>query len=445
MRAVVSIAAALLFAAAGEARAAADNGARQDPAGGPPRDLFAQEIRLSAVLWPGDVEEIADPFWGEAEYRPRLTMRRSRVSAIGEVLLRAAVSGPTDTTVSPGQAAGTTGTLRRQADRQVALIRELSLTVDSPVDVVIGWQIVGWGHATDGLRPLDVFQRQDLTDRLRPEQLGVPAVTASYGSDAWDAEAVWVPSGPTDRIATIPSNIWYAFPPGFAAMDRSGEPAFSLSNGEAGVRVNWYGARGDLSVMAARTHDRVPSVVELQRDAPTGPVHPRPAYQPFWLVAAAAVTPVGSYVLRAEALWAEYPSGLAPIVKSGVRGVGGVERRFTVGQSSRYTAIFQYALDTTSSERIVQAGTFVSSPYRIYRHAATASLLAAWREQYELEVRGMRELVLGSTIGSAKFTYKVNDTVSMWVAADGLVGRAGTAVGRLDTADRVLAGVSIYP
>ena len=441
------VVAALLIVMAGEARANSGTSAPQDTTSGAPQNLFAQQLRLSAVLWPGDVAEAADPFWAELEYRPRLTLRRSRVSGVAEVLLRAAVSGPIGETVSlPGQTpAPSSGTIRRQTDRHAALIKELSLSVEGPIDVVIGWQIVSWGHATDGLRPLDVFQRQDLTDRLRPEQLGVPAVSGSYGNDSWDAEVTWIPSGPTDRIATTPANIWYGFPPTVSAIDQSGEPAFSLSNGEGGVRISWYGAQGDLSVMAARTHDRIPSMVELRRDVATGAVQVRPTYQPFWLAGATGVRPVGSYVLRAEVFRAAYADDLAPLVKSGVRGVAGVERRFTSGQSSRYTGIFQYAFDTTCSERILQVATYFSSPYRIYRHAITASLLASWREQYELEVRGMRELKLGSMIGSAKFNYKRNDRLTVWAAADGLLGRDGTAVGRLDTADRVLAGITIYP
>ena len=398
---------------------------------------LAQEFRLSTALWPGSVASGVDRFWGEIEYRPRVTGTRSRVSGAAELLFRASLSG---LALSPDDSS-----LRIQSDRQTAMIKQLSVSVHAPVDFAIGWQMLSWGHATDGVRVLDVFQRQDLTDRLRPEPLGIPAVSASFGNRGWDTEVVWVPSALTDRIPVSPSNVWYAFPRSatVAEVDDSGVPEFSLSHGEAGIRVSRYGQHGDIALMAARTRDRVPSALELRRDASSGVLQARPVFEPYWLVGASAVRTAGSYLLRAEALRATYSEAGSAPVKSGIRAVAGVERRISTSTDSHYTFIAQYAMDTTGSEQIAQDGAFLSSPFRVYGHALTASATAAWRRQYQLETRLMRGLEHGSTVASTKLSYTRNDHLTIWVAADQVGGRAGTWLERLDAADRILVGVNV--
>lgn len=404
---------------------------------------LAQEFRLSTALWPGSVANGVDRFWGEIEYRPRVTGTRSRVSGAAELLFRAGVSGfalSPDDSRPDGE-----GSLRIQSDRQTALVKELSVSVHAPVDLVIGWQILSWGHATDGVRVLDVFQRQDLTDRLRPEPLGIPAVSASFGNRGWETEAVWVPSALTDRIATSPSNVWYASPrsAAVAAVDDTAAPGFALSHGEGGIRVSRYGQHGDFALMAARTRDRDPSVLELRHDASGGALQARSLFEPYWLAGASVVRTAGSYLLRAEALHATYSDGGSTPVKSGIRAVAGVERRISASTDSHYTLIAQYAIDTTGSERVVQDGAFVSSPFRIYGRALTASATAAWRRQYQLETRLMRGLDHGSTVAVAKVSYTHDDHLTIWVAADQVGGRAGTWLERLNAADRILVGVNV--
>jgi hypothetical protein len=407
------------------------------------RRLVSQQFRVSTTLWPGNLGQGVDPFWGEVEYRPRVSGTGSRLSGAAEGLFRATTSGFAHLPEAGGLDDRRRG-LQVQSDRQAALIKELSLSVDSPVDFVVGWQVVSWGHGTDGVQPLDVFQRHDVTDRLRPEQLGVAAVSASLGNEVWDAEAVWIPSSPTDRVATAPSNVWYPFPrsPAGGTLDAAG-PAFDLINGEVGVRTTWHGRRADVAVMAARTRDRVPSMLELH-DGPGGAIQVRSLYDPYWLVGASFVRIAGSYVLRAEALRATYSDSAGPLVTSGVRGVAGVERRFS-SAGALYTVIAQYATDTTASERVRQEGENVSSPFRIYRHALTGSVAVSWRQQYELETRAMVELRAGSTIASAKFSYRASDHFTIWAAADLVTGRSGTWIERLDSADRILAGINVTP
>jgi hypothetical protein len=219
-----------------------------------------------------------------------------------------------------------------------------------------------------------------------------------------------------------------------------------------GVRTTWHGQRADVAVMAARTRDRVPSLLELHGGdpggraggAPGGAIEVRARYDPYWLVGASVVRTAGSYVLRAEALRATYPDSAGSLVKSGVRGVAGVERRFS-SAGVRYSVIAQYATDTTASERVRQDGENVSSPFRIYRHALTGSTTVSWRQQYELEARTMVELRAGSTIASAKFSYRASDRFTIWAGADLVAGRSGTWIERLDSADRILAGINVSP
>ena len=420
--------------------------ASQESSDGLLRRLIAHEFRVSTVVWPGALDEGVDPFWAEIEYRPRVTGTQSRVTGTAELLFRATMSGFAH---SPEGGSADEGrrSLRVQSDRQAAMVKELSLSVDTPVDLVIGWQILSWGHATDGVRVLDVFQRQDLTDRLRPEQLGIAAVSGSFGNGDWETEAVWVPSGSADRIAAATSNIWYAYPRAspFGTLDHTTAPAVSLSNGEGGVRVSRYGQRGDVALMVARTRDRSPTVVEFRGDVTTGGMQARPLFKPYWLVGASLVRTVGSYVLRAEALRATYADRVGTLVKNGFRGVAGVERRVGGSGDTRYLFIGQYATDTTGSEQIRQEGTYLASPFRIYRHALTASADAEWRQQYELEMRIMRELNRGSMVASAKFSYRRSDHLTMWIAADYVTGRGGTWLARLDSADRILAGINVSP
>jgi hypothetical protein len=455
-----------LFGPCTAARAAADqsagNGcddpaeaAAADPGRGPDlersdrgvlRTLLEQEFRVTGVLWPGSLGDGVDPFWAEVEYRPRVTGKRARLSAAAELLFRATMSGPLDTRDSASGNAGRRS-LRVQPDRQGATIKELSLSLDTPVDVAIGWQIFNWGHGTDGIRALDVFERYDLTDRLRPEQLGVPAVSASFGHRGWEAEGVWVPGAPTDKIAAASSNVWYPFPrsPRFAAPVDSAPPTFSLSSSQAGIRVGRYGQHGDLAIVAARADDETPSVVEFVPGASAGVLRPSSLFKRYWLVGGSVVQTAGNYLLRAEVLHATYSEPSGTLARNGVRGVAGIERRITAGVDSRYTLIAQYAVDTTGSEAVLQAQAFVSSPFRVYRHAITASATSAWREQYELETRILRALEYGSTVASAKLSYRRSDHVTLWVAGDYVDGRHGTWLQQLDAADRVLAGVNVHP
>jgi hypothetical protein len=408
------------------------------------RDI-SQELRVTTVVWPGAVHPDVDPFWAEVEYRPRATAARSRFSGTAELLFRATVSG---FATAPDGNDGDLGrhSLRVQRDRQSVLVKQLSVSIDAPVDVEVGWQILSWGHATDLIRVLDVFQRQDLTDRLRPEALGIPAVSASLGNDEWEAEAVWVPGGATDRIATTVSNIWYAFPRGapFGGLEVTDDLGFSLSNGEAGVRITRYGQNRDLAVIVARTRDRAPSAVEFSQTAATSALHARSLFKPYWLIGASVVQTAGSYLLRAEALHATYSDREDTPVDNGIRGVVGVERRIT-RTGSRYTLIAQYTIDTTASEQILQQGFYLASPYRVYRHALTGSGAAAWRQQYELEARALWELLGGSSVASAKFSYRHNDRLTLWIAADRVSGGSGTWLEPLDSADRLLTGITVRP
>jgi hypothetical protein len=420
--------------------------ASQESGGGVLRRLIAQEFRVSTVVWPGPLGAGVDPFWAEIEYRPRVTGQKSRVTGTAELLFRAAMSG---FAYSPegGSPDQDRHSLRVQSDRNAAMVKELSVSVDTPVDLVVGWQILSWGHATDGVRVLDVFQRYDLTDRLRPEQLGIAAVSGSFGNGDWETEAVWVPSGSTDRIAAATSNMWYAYPraSSFGTLDETTGPAWSLSNGEGGVRVSRYGQRGDVALMVARTRDRSPSVVEFRGDVTTSGLQTRPLFKSYWLVGASVVRTAGSYVLRAEALRATYADRVGTLVKNGIRGVAGVERRIGGSGDTRFTFIAQYATDTTGAERILQEDSYLASPFRIYRHALTASGDAEWRQQCELEMRVMRELNRGSMVTSAKFSYRRSDHLTMWIAADYVTGRSGTWLARLDAADRILAGINVSP
>jgi hypothetical protein len=403
---------------------------------------LSHEVRLFASWWPGGLEADVHSFWTELEYQPRVTARVARLSAIGEVLLRGAVSGLA--AASDGDAVKA---LRVQSDRNAVLVKQLSVAVDTPVDVVIGWQVLSWGHATDGVRPLDVFQRLDLTDRIRPEQLGVASVSASYGRGPWEVEAVWVPSSPRDAFATRPSNVWYAFPrgTGSGSVVETGRNAFTLAKAEGGARASWYGQDGDVAVMVARTRDRVPSVVELHRASPLAPLQSHPRYEPYWLVGASVVRTAGNYVLRAEGLHARYGNDRpATVLQNGFRGVAGVERRLA-STNSRFTFIGQYATDTTGSAAVRQEGIYLSSPFRVYRHALTGSMVATWRERYETEVRALTELNGGSLVTSGKFSLRQSDRLTMWIGADLVSGGTGTWLERLGAADRVLLGITVKP
>jgi hypothetical protein len=290
---------------------------------------------------------------------------------------------------------------------------------------------------------LDVFQMQDLTDRLRPETLGVPAVTIAYGTGEWGFDTVWLPVSATDYFSESPWNVWSIIPPTPvpARLDRTGEPDASLNNGEGGVRMTWNGQTWDLAVMAARTRDHSPSYLDLSRDEVTLVFTPR--YERYWMTGASMVRAVGSLILRGEALYALY-DGESTFVKDGIRGVLGVETRGELGARTRYSVILQYAIDSTAPNGIQQSEGQLSSPFRLYRHAATAAVLTSLGDRYDCDLRFFADVEHLGVVASAKLRYRPMDGFAMWLAGDVLAGGDGTWLGRLQNADRILVGVEIH-
>lgn len=407
--------------------------------------LLVHHLKLASVSWLGKLPAGTDPWWGELEYSPRLSWEPHVSWALkADFLLRFArakrsrsLRGEWD----GGWVEYEHGEVHSQRDRQYFAPRELFVAYRGSLDLAIGWQIVSWARS-DGIRPMDLFQRQDASDRLRTETLGVPSVTAAYGQDDWAFDAVWVPSSAVDRIAVDARNPWALLPrASLPALFVENAPKPRLENGEAGLRFSYTGQAWDGALLAAYTRDRSPSYLVLTPNVSSGRLEVRPEYLAQWVFGASFALPLGSYLIRTEALYARYLRPREPIARHGARGVAGVERRGEITSGMRYATIVQYALDTTSPGRMRASGSVVSSPSRFYRHALTLFGSLVFQERFELEARLLAELKYGSGLASILARYRPMDGVALWVGGDGLRGPDESWLGRAGGKGRLLLGV----
>lgn len=400
-------------------------------------------IGFMTAIYPHDLPPGADPVWFELEYRPRLAGDLGRgFQLAAELLLRVSqnMRAGAGATVEGNGPAFKAGSLRTNQDRQMLVVRELVASwAGAGLELAAGWQILNWGRA-DAVRPLDLFSTQDRTDPLRPETLGLPSLSCVFGRRGWSVDGVWVPSSFTDRIATHAANVWSILPRTPAARYQPAPPDFSLSNGEYGLRGTFSNQAWDLGVLTAWTRDRIPSRLELSR-SDDGALIMTPDYIRYWIYGASLLRSLGEYLLKADVAYVDYEREYGAALDDGVRLVAGGEARGTIGANGTYTAILQYALDTTAQAEIVQAPNMVSSPYRWFRHAATASLNTMWAPRFEAQLEVLVELEHAGTAASATFKYHPFDGSSFWCEGSVLAGGRGAWVGRLDDADRILIGV----
>jgi hypothetical protein len=409
---------------------------------------ISHSLELTSLAYLGDIPRGADPLWLELEYQPRVTAPlMGPLSATGEVLIRASETKRSIDTQLHSRAEGgseQTPEFHPLVDRMRVALKEAYINFAGPLELAVGWQILSWGHA-DGLKPLDIFERNDSSDFLRREALGVPALTATHGGEHWALELVLLLDSPVDELAQSPRNLW-AFlprdpelPP--VRLDMSREHAGKAFQ-ERGARFTWNGQDWDLSVMAAQTRDRIPTLFELSLSE--SELVLRPDFYRYSMVGASAVHAMGQFLLRAEGMYAWYEREVDYFVRNGFRGVAGIETHGSLGAYDRYTVILQYVVDDTARALVSQSDEQVSSPFRVYRQAATAALLATFSEQYHAELRAFAELDHGGIISSLKLKYVPRDGLALWLAGSVLTGKENTWLGRVQAADNVSAGVEIH-
>ena len=335
-------------------------------------------------------------------------------------------------------------TLVGRGNRQTIRLKEGYLAaVAGPVDLSAGWRIHTWGRA-DGVRPLDVFVSYDYTDRLREEVLGVPSAAATIGSESWTLDAVLVPVPWLNAVSYDKNNIWSLYPGDAQAvvLDRGGEPRAALENVEGGLRLSWFGQTWDLSLAAARAHERSPSFVRVGATTVAGApaLSLRPEFAAFFLAGGSVARPVGPYLARLDAAYYRFDSLPDSPLPNGVRAVAGLERRIGLADGrGALTATLQAAHDGTAPSGGVMTA------FRIFKDAATASVSLDWAERYRATVRGLVDVRTGAYVATGTLAFRPTPAVSVWVGADVLGGPPDTVLGSLAGADRVLTGIDIQP
>ncbi len=410
----------------------------------PDRESLASAIRhrlnFRAIDYPGGLDAGIAPLWVELQYEPRLVGQVSaEVTGVAELLLRGSYSKRYF--IRPGR--------DRQdwrwsanSDRQRLVPKELYLKFDEAIQLSLGWQLSTWSRS-DGIRPLDVFVRQDQTDRLRPVTLGVPAAVLAYAVGDLGLELVWSPAYSVDLLPSDDANIWTTPRVGATRLDsaRPENGSIDPAHGELGVRLTWSTEIWDLAVVAATARDRSPSFLMVSQSDDGIAVTPQ--YREYGMVGASIVRPLGGFLLRLEGLYAKYADDLEPFLQSGWRGVAGIETRGQLGPQGSYALILQYAADSTAPDGVIVSEDRISSPFRIFRHAATASLLASWAQDFSADLRLFGEIEHRGALGSLELRYRVQDGLSLWLAGHVLAGSKQSAVAVLNTADSLSIGAEV--
>ncbi len=408
------------------------------------RERLAHVMKLTALSSFGEPLPGADRVWTELEYRPRLTIEvQESARLVLEPLLRACAARAT---------LDWSSTFTSCPDRQAAELKEVYLRLHGGLgDLGVGWQVFSWGKA-DGIRPLDVFQLVDDSDRLREETLGIPSASVTAGGEEWTIEGVWVPARMTSRVSFASRNPWSVLPrlDGVAVVAVQPPPdALDALDGEGGVRIGYSGHALDAAILSARGRDHVPTSMALVPgvDANGAPVlRAIPIYAAFTLFGATVAVPVSGNLLRLDAgiFLRDHPS--EPFQANGVRLVAGYERREGFGSGGSILLIAQYIYDGTAPTRLEAIGGRVPSPFRLFQHGASVSVTVSLRDELlKIEGKGLLDVQAGAGILSVTVTYRPSDAARLWVGADYLGGPSTSMIGRLTGADRFLAGLEFHP
>lgn len=403
---------------------------------------LTQTVKLLGLTYFEEPFPGVDRVWAELEYRPRLDVDlRDRGRAVFEPIVRACAARE-----APNGTAG----FGPCPDRQSIAMREAYLTVHgSAGDLSAGWQLFSWGKA-DGIKPLDVFQLGDFTDRLGDELLGIPAVSATAGGEAWTVEGVWVPARVRSRISFDVRNPWSFMPRGTAlplAADEPPETRFDASDGEGAIRLAYAGHGFDAAMLFARTRDHVPTAISLAPALGAGgePIlRATPVYARASIWGATAAVPVGGSLLRVDGSLVLRNRGSGPFVESGGKLVAGGERRIGFGNGlGSVHLIAQYVYDGTAPARLEVLDGRAPAPSSLFRHGFAGKVNLSIREEWKLESKGLLDFETGAGVLANRFTYRPRDGVSVWVGVDVLGGRRTSTIGRLADAGRVLAGLEL--
>lgn len=403
------------------------------------------EIALDASIWPGELPEGVDPVWIELSYRPRLAGELGAGFAItAEALLRASQGKRAFHYAAKGDGNAvrlSRGSFHGNADREAVLVKEAQLSwAGHGVEVIAGYQILSWGKA-DGVRPLDEFRTQDLSDPLRAETLGLPGLSASYGSRGFSIEGIWVPFAFNNRLATHPANAYSIVPRIPGARFHGTRRELDWHDGEFGFRAAYSGQAWDVALQASRTRDRSPSLLRVAPDPAHAEIAVTPDYLRHYTYGASLVRAIDRYLLKADFAYADYSVEHAPLIHDGFRLVTGAEARGQLAASGSYTVILEYALDTTTPGKIVQQAELISSPYHWFRHALVGSALLNVSPRFDAELKALVDLQHGSVVASATLSYHPNDSTSLFCQGDFVTGPDETWLGRLEFADRIVVGV----
>jgi hypothetical protein len=401
-------------------------------------------IALDTSIFPGQLPEGVDRAWFELSYRPRLSGELGAgFSLTAEVLLRASLGKRAAPLALRGEGNSFrlfSGGYHTVRDRQAVLFKDALVSwAGHGLECAVGYQVFSWGKA-DGVRPLDVFRIEDLSDPLRAEALGIPAVSASYGRAGFTLEGVWVPFMFSNRLAIHAENPWSITPRDEGVRFASRRHALDFSDWELGLRLSYSDQAWDLSLQSSRTRERSPSLLRAVPDEAGATLQPE--FARAYVHGASLLRSLGRFLLKADLAYVDYAAEHAPLLGDGVRLVAGAEARGQLGANGSYAAVLQYALDTTTPGKLATDGDLISSPYHWFRHAALGKLKSIVSPRFDAELSVLVELEHGSTVASATLTYHPTDDTSLWCEGSYVAGRKETWIGRIDFADRMVVGVA---
>jgi hypothetical protein len=158
-----------------------------------------------------------------------------------------------------------------------------------------GKQLIRWGKA-DILNPTDRFAPRDFLNVVSTDWLGVTAARLTYGDQATQLEAVYVPRMTPSRVPLIEQR-WAVLPPDVRFYDTG---AAYPGGGQAGIRFNHAGSRMEFSASFYEGYNHLPLIrpvleltaVGLQRH-----------YAQMRMFGGEAALPLRFLTVKAEGAW----------------------------------------------------------------------------------------------------------------------------------------------
>lgn len=301
-------------------------------------------------------------------------------------------------------------------------------------DLHLGKQIVAWGRA-DGINPTDNLTPRDYTVRLPFEddqRLGTSAATLNLYLTPTHTLTVFATPFFEPTIVPLPSD-------GYEVVERT--PAASLSNTEAGVRLNKVAESLDWSISYYRGFSLIPSV--RLPAIHSGTPRMEMTYDRITVVGADVARNYGRFGVRAEVGYFDTSDddGRNPVVKnSQLYWIAGFDRSFyeNLNFNIQYfqRRVRNHRDPATLTDPSLRTTALTNAVFNGQRDAVNQGISFRINNQWlhntlEAEIFGVANLTRNDSFMRAAISYSLDDHWTLTVGGEYYRGDADTQYGSL--------------